>query len=202
MREAFGQLFKTNIQKPVVHIGIRKIKNLVLLLFATGFFCFLIFGGRFLDEISLLDSGSLKQIRDIEIDKSNFFRYLCLPHLCLLLICGVLWWNHWGKMVTYTLLGLMAGSLGMCLAVSLVRYRLKGIVLWILLYFPHMFFYFLALICGIALCYNVERGHREKLNFLLQNITWLLGALFSWLLGLYCECYIGSSLLQTYLQFF
>jgi len=202
MREAVDKFFKTRIQNPVVNIRMRKIRNLALLLFAAGFFCFFIFGGQFVDDISLLDSTSLKRIRDMQMVKEDYFRYLCLSHVCLLLFCGVLWWYRYGKVAIYALLGLGAGSLGLCLAVSLMRYRIKGVVLWVILYFPHTFFYFIALICGVALCGNIGRSRKEKVTFLLQNITWLLGAAFGWVLGLYCECYIGSSLLQKYLQVF
>lgn len=202
MREAFGQLLKTKIQKPVAHIGIRKMKNLVLLLFAAGFFCFLIFGARFMDDISLLNSASLRRIRDTQIDKGAFFRYLCLSHMLLLLFCVVCWWFQWGKKCIYTLVSLGSIILGVSLAVSIIRYHIKGIVLWFILYFPHTLFYFAALACGIALSRDVGRSRTEKIHFLLQNFIWLLGALMMWLIGLYMECYMSTSILQNYLQHF
>lgn len=202
MREAVDKLLKTRIQKPVANISIRKIRNLTLLLFAAGFFCFFIFGGRHIENISLFNSTSLKQIRDAQIDKGAFFRYLCLSHMLLFVLYGFLWWYQWGKACMYALMSLGAVTLGTSLAVSLMRYHLKGIVLWVILYFPHTFFYFAGIVCGMAFSRNIGKNRAEKINFLLQNIIWILGAVIGWLLGVYCESYIGSSLLQKYLQVF
>lgn len=202
MREAVDKLFKTRIQKPVVNISMRKIRNLALLLFAAGFFCFFIFGGTFIEDLTLLDSASLKQIRDVELDKGAFFRYLCLSHMVLFILCGFLWWYQWGKACMYVLIGLGAMKLGLCLAVVLMRYRLKGIVLWVVLYFPHVIFYFAGLLCGMVFCQHIAKSRAEKVQVLFQNILWLLCALGVWLLGVYFECYISSGILQTYLQYF
>ncbi len=202
MKEALKQLFKTKIKKPVAHIRTQKIKKLLLLLFAAGFFFFFLFGKGVVENITLLDGTSLRNIRDMQMDKGAFFRYLCLSHVILIVFCGFFWWYQWGKACMYTLMGFGATTLGVCFAISIVRYHLKGILLWVVLYFPHTIFYFLALLCGVALSQNIGKNCHEKTNALLQNFVWLLGGLCAWLLGMYCESYVSSAILQNYLQYF
>ncbi len=202
MKEALEQVLKTNIKKPVAKIRMQKIKNLLLWLFAAGFFFFFLFGRGVMDELTLLDSSSLKHIRDTQIDKGAFFRYLFLSHIVLFLFCGFLWWYQWGKTCMYALMSFGAFSLGISFALSVMRYHLKGIILWVILYFPHTAFYFAGLLCGVALSQNIGKSRTEKINALLQNMLWLIGAVAAWLLGMYCECYIGTTILQKYLTYF
>lgn len=202
MKEAFDKLFQTKMKNPVTQIRIRKMKNLVLLFFVAGFFCFLILGARFVDDLSLLDSASLMRIRDVGVDKNDFFGYLCVSHLILFILFGFFWWYQWGKVCVYVWIAFGALKLGICLSIALIRYHLKGIVLWLILYLPHTFFYFLALFWGVMLCQNVNQKYTEKLRFLLQNIVLVMGVLISWALGIYLECYVSSDILKNYLQYF
>lgn len=188
MRAAVKKLFQT--------------KNLVLLLFAAGFFCFFIFGRTVLDDISLLDSVSLKRIRDAGIDKGSFFQYVCISQFFLLLTFCFCWWHQKGSICVYSFLAMGAFSLGTSLAVSLMRYHFKGIVLWVVLYFPHTISYYLALYCAMALSYHRCKGRAEKIHCLMQNMKWILGMIASLLLAIYLESYVSSTILQKYLEYF
>ena len=202
MRESFGKLFQTKFKNPIAQTRIRKMKHLVFLFFAVGFFCFLIFGARFMEDVTLLETSSLKRLRDVGIEPKAFLEYLCVSHAVLFFLFAFCWWYQRGKVCTLAWISFGALKLGMCLAVSLIRYQLKGIWLWVLLYLPHTFFYVLALLCGMMLCQTRLSTRTEKVRFLLQNSLWILGILVSWGLGLYVECYVSSDLLRNYLKHF
>lgn len=202
MKEAFDKLFQTKFKNPVAKTKIRKIRNLVFMFFAIGFFCFLLLGSSFLDDISLLDSASLKYIRDTGIDKDAFFRYVCMSHMVFVLLYAILWWYQKGKACVSVYLCFFSVVLGGVFAVSLMRYYLKGIVLWVVLYFPQCLCYLLACGCGLLLSRRKLMNRKEKIQFLLQNFVWILLGVISLFIGIYCECYISSAILQTYLYYF
>ena len=187
---------------PVAQIRIRRIKNLLLMFFATGFFCFLLFGIRYIDDVNLFNRASLIQVRDSVMNQESLLKYILIRHIILLVAFSVLWWLQWGRKSLYLWLGISGMKLGIAFSIALVRYRLKGVLLWALLYLPHSIFYFGACICGFKLCQSVMKKRDEKLSFLLRNLGWILGVLLVWALGIYMECYVSSGMIQSYLQHF
>lgn len=202
MREAFTQWMKPQVQNLVADMRIRRIKNLVLLLFAAGFFCFLLFGGDYLEDWTLLDGTALRQIRDSRIEKQDFFWYLCRAYMLPGVIWCLMWWCGLGKKTTFFFLGAGALTMGGCLAVCLMRYYVKGLFLWIVLYFPQAFFYMGALLCGLVLSREGQNSKAEKTAFLFQHILWVAGGILSLVIGIYGESYWSSALLQSYLKIF
>lgn len=202
MKEAFTQWMTPQVRNLAADMRIRRIKNLALLLFAAGFFCFLLFGGEYLADWTLLDDTALRQIRDSRIERQNFFWYLCGAYMLPGAIWCLLWWCGFGKKTTLAFLSAGALTMGGCLAVCLMRYNIKGLFLWFVLYFPQAIFYTGALLCGLVLSWERPGGKEEKTTFLLQHMVWLAGGILSLVMGIYCESYWSSALLQSYLKIF
>lgn len=202
MRENFANYIKPQIQSLGAGTRIRRIKKLIVLCFAAGFFCFMLLGESRLEQWSLLNQNALRLIRDSHIEKRAYFWYLCVPWLLIFLAAAMAWWWNKGRIFVLALVGTGSVSMGVCMAVCLLRYHLKGLFLWLLLYFPQILFYGAASGCGLMLCRSTVKTKPEKLLFLWQNLLWAIGALLCCLAGIYCESYLNSSLLQAYLFFF
>ena len=157
---------------------------------------------RYVDVLPLFNSSSLIQVRDSVLHKELLLKYVLIRHLILLAIACALWWLQWGRKSLYLWLSLSGMKLGIAFAIAVVRYRVKGLLLWVILYMPHSIFYFLACMCGFKLCSSVMKTKEEKRYFLLRNIGWILGVLLAWALGIYMECYVSSCMLRFYLQHF
>lgn len=196
------QLFFQNVQGLKKNPIFRSCKVLYLSCFFAGFMVFLILGKGFLDNLMLLNVNSLREIKDCSIDKAAFFQYICWRRMLVLAAGFLFWWWGFGKWFAYGVLGCAGFSMGACMYTCLLRYHFKGIFLWIFLYFPHVLFYAVVLICGMILSTGVFRIKAEKLKFLWQNGLWELLLLILLALGIYSEGYINVALLQNYLQFF
>ncbi len=175
--------------------------------FLLGFLLFAILGKNLVMERGLLDVDSLREVKDAMIDKSAFLKYVFRRRL-LWLLAGILaWWWGFAKWYIYGILGGYGFVMGACLQTVIMRYGMKGIMLWIFLYFPQVIFYAGVLFCGIVLVNRIpdrvgERWPALKWGTLMQNGLILLCMIGLYALGIYCEGYLNVVLLQNYLQFF
>lgn len=181
---------------------LRQGKMIYMSCFLAGFVLFLMFGKSVLEDSLLLNVSALREIKDSIIDKKAFFRYISWRRFLALGIFLILWWKGYGKWVIYGTLGWIGATMGACLYTCLFRYHFKGIFLWIFLYFPHLFCYAAAILCGMILTIGKHVDKAEKIKFLLQH--WLIVVVFvaSFLLGMYAEGYINIELLQDFLIYF
>ncbi len=177
-------------------------KMLYLCCFLAGFMIFLFMGKELLNDISLLNIDALKEIKNETLDKGAFFNYLLWRRVLILAAGMLFWWWNWGKWFLYGTIGVSAGSMGICMYICLVRYRLKGLFLWFFLYFPHILFYGAVVICAMMLSTRMIRERQEKIKFLLQKGRWVILLLIVFFLGIYMESYVNTALLQDYLDFF
>ncbi len=170
--------------------------------FLVGFLLFAVLGKGFVSENGLLDVDSLRQVKDAVIDKAAFLQYIFRRRILWLLVGVFIWWWGYGKWYIYGLLGISGFAMGACLQAAMMQYSLKGIVLWIFLYFPQVIFYAGAFLCGIILCTGAFKEKAEKVRFLVQNGLTILLLAILYGVGIYCEGYLNVVLLQNYLQFF
>lgn len=85
---------------------------------------------------------------------------------------------------------------------SLYRYPFTGIFLCFFLFFPHMIFYFAAMICGIMLKSSINNSRQEKVQYLWKNAWKVSLMVLLYIMGIYCESYLNVSLLQKFLEVF
>ncbi len=170
--------------------------------FLIGFLVFAVLGRTFVEESELLNVNSLRGVKDAVIDKAAFLQYVFTRRMFWLIAGAVTWWWGYGSLYIYGLLGCCGFVMGACLQAAVIRYSLKGVMLWIFLYFPQVIFYAGVFFCGIILCTGVHKEKVEKIRFLVQNGMTLLLLTCLYAIGIYCEGHLNVVFLQNYLQFF
>lgn len=187
-----------------LHKGIygKAFKMTCLGCFLAGFLLFFILGKDFAKSNTLLNVDALCKVKDSIIDKKEFYTYIFYRRSVLLMLGLLFWWWRLGKYYAYMILGVCAFSMGGCMYICLLRYYLKGLFLWIFLYFPHAFCYTGVLICAILLSRTSLHTKEEKIRFLCRNLLLVLGLLLLYVLGIYAEAYVNTALLQDFLTFF
>jgi len=194
--------------------------------FLLGFLLFTVLGEKIVMESGLLDVDSLRKVKDMVIDKSSFLQYVFRRRLLWLLAGVAAWWWGFGKWYIYGILGGYGFVMGACLQAAMMRYSVKGIMLWFFLYFPQAIFYTGVIFCAIMLVNAIPTRNRgewpalrsnrtsegttvvtyrtgaEKFAALMQNGLILVLLLGVYAVGIYCEGHLNVLLLQNYLQFF
>ncbi len=202
MAQFLAQKFQENVKNMKKHPTLHKCKMLYLWSFFAGFLLFLLLGKSFIEDISLLSVGALREIKNCMPESDDFWNYILWRRLLFLAAGVIIWWWGFGRWFVYGLIGSAAFSMGICMYTCLMRYRLKGLFLWFFLYFPQAVFYGAALICGMMLSIGTFRTKAEKLKYLWQNIIWLLLTIIMFSLGVYMESCVNVALLQDYLEIF
>ncbi|MCD8067811.1 MAG: hypothetical protein LUE87_02745 [Lachnospiraceae bacterium] len=158
---------------------------------------------KLLQDISLLDVDSLYLVRDSLIEGKAYFFYL-LPRRAFVFGAFVLlWWYGVGSLGLKLGGFLMGMEAGIWLQACVEQYHLKGVLLWVFLYIPYIFFYLGAILCGLMFCqtagdadvYEKRRAIRERPGFALAA-----AALF--LAGLYLESAVHPAWLKNFLSVF
>lgn len=181
---------------------VKVIKRICTGCFLAGFVLFFIFGREFAESNNLLNVDALCRVKDSSIDKKAFYAYIFYRRSTLLMLGLLFWWWRLGKYYTYTIMGVCAFSMGGCMYTCLLRYDLKGLFLWIFLYFPHVFFYTGELLCAVCLSRTLIQTKEDKLRFLCRNFLPVISLILLHLLGMYTEAYTNTTLLQDFLTFF
>ncbi len=167
-----------------------------------GFLVFAVLGKTLIMESGLLHVDSLREVKDAVIDRPAFLQYVFRRRLLWLFVGILAWWWGFGKWYIYALLGGYGFVMGACLQTAMMRYSVKGIILWLFLYLPQAMFYLGVLFCGIILCNGVYKTRAEKITILLQKWLIILCMAVLYAMGIYCEGNLNVVLLQNYLQFF
>ncbi len=202
MKKLIWQNVQTSLKGIPKRKEIHYFKIIYFVSLAIGFGALLFLGKDFPEMTKLLDSESLIGIRDNDINKNDFFGYI-LSSRTLLLAAGIFfWWWNLGKMYLCIAAAGLGAVMGSCLHICFLRYPLTGLLLWFMLYFPHMLFYAGAIFCGIILSSKKLRGREEKLKYLHQKEMLVLILLGLYALAVYAEAYWNVPLLQMFLQYF
>ncbi len=202
MKYSFSQQLQNRFPDIHKNSKAQTFKMIFFLSFLVGFILFLFLGKNFLEDAAILNVASLQEIKDNTIDKGDFGGYILWRRLLLLAVGFLLWWWGFGKLYVYGVLASCSFTMGACMYICLLRYKIKGLFLWFFLYFPHVLCYAAALFCGMIISLNIYRNKADKLKYLLQNGLIILLMLGLVCLGMYCESYINVALLQNFLQYF
>lgn len=202
MREFNMQDFRTRFQEIPKQDDVQKTNRIAMFGFFAGLLVFFIWGGNIISDTDLLTKEALKAIRDSTIDKKDFFEYVLAKRLLLFGLGVTLWW--WGLCRLYLYAALTIGSfmMGAYLYMSLYRYPFTGIFLWFFLFFPHMIFYYVTMICGIMLKSGMHRSREEKIQYLWKNAWKVILLVLFYITGIYCESYLNVPLMQNFLKIF
>lgn len=169
-----------------------------------GFFIFFFLDKNILINSRILNIDSLRRVKDAVIIKEDYFAYILQRRGAILTLLLLIWWWGYGKMACFIGLGGLGFTMGACLQTCLLRYKIKGFLLWLVLYLPHMLFYFAAIAVGLVLFKDSYGafGTKEKARLILDHIgLWLVLLLF-YGFGIYCESFLSVSLLQNFLRLF
>ncbi len=154
-----------------------------------------------LQDIALLDVDSLYLVRDSVIAGHAYFFYLLPRRGFVFLVLALLWWYGAGGIGLKLTAFLMGAEAGIWLQACLEQYYLKGILLWIFLYIPYVFFYIAAVWLGLTICEaDTDRPKRRRL---LKEKPWLFAAVaVLFLIGLYLESEVHPVWLKSFLKVF
>ncbi len=169
--------------------------------FVSGSILVMLCRRKLLQDISLLDVDSLYLVRDSLVEGRAYFFYLLPRRLFVFAALLLLWWYGVGSAGLKLLGFLMGMEAGIWLQACLEQYRLKGILLWVFLYVPYIFFYLGAILLGLMIC--EAQGDRYERVRRLREKPWLfLAATALFLLGLYLESAVHPQWLKSFLKMF
>lgn len=157
-----------------------------------------------LENTGLLDEYTLYQMKYMTVDNSALFCYIIGARVKPLLILAVLSTTYLGIAVC----GGVTFWYGICggafLAVSVLRYGVKGILLVIVGLFPHYLIYVPAMIVLLLWCQRLNRKiYFEKTELsVLHSLIQLLGILLVFLVGCVLESFLNPYFLRGFLQIF
>ncbi len=166
--------------------------------------------GFYWNQIDILDTNYFSEIRSVTIEYPVLFRYVLWKNFRIFILFWVFCSTALG--IPYiTLSVLYAGfQSGFFLAVILMRYNIKGILLLIGYTFPHYIIYIpLALLClrsGYWLCksmyYDTRMNKKGKAERIAKHMILIviLGAVL--VIGSLLETYAGSFILKKILLLF
>lgn len=206
-----GGITMQSIRLQLRKLGEVKAGLLVLVLgILLGILFAKLFKGFYWNQIDVLNTDYFNKIKDASIDYSVLFQYVMWKNLRIYILFWILSATALG--IPYMALSIWYGGFqsGFFLAVILMRYGIKGVLLIIGYTFPHYIIYIpvalLTLRSGYWLCRSMyydtkmsKRGRTERIAKQLIFIL-ILGAALT--LGGFLETYPGSFILRRILRLF
>ena len=157
-----------------------------------------------LENTGLLDEYTLYQMKYMTVDNSALFCYVLWERLKSLLFLAVLSTTYLGLVVCGGITlwyGICGGAF---LAVSVLRYGVKGILLVLVGLFPHYMIYVPGMIILLLWCQRINRKiYFEKTELgIIHSLLQLLGILLIFLVGCVLESFLNPYFLRGFLQIF
>lgn len=197
----------------------KKIRHFVLLLLTGMTTGILLIGFKkqsFLETGGFLAAETMSKVRDLiaegnVLQSEKEFRHFVLLHrLKQVAVPAILSTTYLGLAVSYLFVWDLGLAFGMFLASAVIRYGLKGILLQLIIMFPHSFFYLPAFLGTFLWCENTCREiyfssekdlfkNREKQ---VKKGLQLVGILALLLAGCFAESYWNPPLLEKLLRNF
>ncbi len=167
----------------------------------------------YIEEIDFLSTDILYEMKHMSVDYGVFFfgvlRKRVVPVVCIMLLAT----TYLGVIVSYGYAGWIGLSVGMFVAVAVVHYGVKGLLLFVVALFPHYLLYlpaWMMLLKGAReLCSciyfpgNCKRtyinGRKDEIKFGLGVFLKVLGVV---IIGILSESYVNPKLLLGFLKIF
>jgi stage II sporulation protein M len=169
-----------------------------------------IFKGFYWNQIDILDSSYFSKIRTTQINHSVLFQYVMWKNFRIYFLFWIFCITALG--IPYMALSIWYAGFqsGFYLAVILMRYGLKGLLLLFGYTFPHFIIYipvaFLCLRSGYWLCrsmyYDVKMNRRGKAERIAKQMILVLLLGVALIFGGLLETYSGSYILKKILLLF
>lgn len=184
-----------------------------ILFFLTGFLLGVLYiyfiGDKRSGETDFFSLQNLMQIRYVEIVQEQYLVYLIKKRVGILLALGILSLALAGKYLLQGFLMLLGCSMGSMLSVLIIRYGLKGMLLFSGLIFPQHLVYIPALFGWVLLLSQWNERAFGKYNALRQRsfarrdagkrILLLSGVT---IIGILLECYVNLYFVKWVLKIF
>lgn len=188
-----------------------------VLVFLTGFCLGMVF--FYLSGIKLMDSGrfpaallaeNIYKLRDFDFYAARLFEYAALRRmgqLIFMLICAA---GFMRLMFLYAFLGCGGFELGIVMFSLTYQYGLKGLLLSVLLLFPHGIFFFISFILLFDKNMPDYKKDYHKYNQIMENglhnkvtkVKRTVVILSFWFVGILSEVYINPEIIKKMAIFF
>ncbi len=175
-----------------------------------GFIFSVAFKSLYWNQINIIDGEYISKIRDTIINHSILLKYVLWNNLRIFILFWIFCSTALG--IPYITLSLAYGGfkMGLFIAVILMRYGIKGILLLFAYTFPQFLVYlpvaFVCLRAGYWLCKSMYHETRLGSKGKIERVVKHLGLIFvlgiALILGCLMETYIGSFILQKILYLF
>lgn len=167
----------------------------------------------FMNEIDFLGTDLLYEMKYMSVDYGSFFFSVIKERIGPVIGIMVLATTYLGVVISYGYAGWLGMSVGMFVSASVIRYGVKGLILFLIAVFPHYLFYlpaWLILLQGareLCSCIYFPGGcKRTYINGRRDEIRFGLGVLFKVLgvviIGVLLESYVNPKLLLGFLKIF
>ncbi|MCM1184043.1 MAG: hypothetical protein NC337_11785 [Roseburia sp.] len=188
-----------------------------MLVFLTGFCLGMVFfylsggikgNGDFISGLFSIDSFS--QIKNFLAYKGGLLEYIFgvrLGQFVFVLLCAT---STLGAVLAYGVLGWCGFEFALLVFTAVYQYGVSGLLLSVLLFFPHGIFYALMLLLVFNKAWRADRGRnrgnpvrtRGGLAVRLTGLRNFLIALMIFLLGVLSETYVNPEILKRFALFF
>lgn len=167
----------------------------------------------FVNDIDFLGTDLLYEMKYMSVDYSTFVftvvKKRILPIICIMILAT----TYLGLAVSYGYAGWLGMSVGLFAATLMIRYGIKGVILFGVAIFPQYLFYLPAWIMLLKgareLCccvYFPRRCKRTYINGRKDEIRFGIGVIFKVLvvviIGILMESYVNPKLLLSFLKIF
>ncbi len=167
----------------------------------------------FVNGSDFLGTDLLYEMKYMSVDYGvllfDVIRKRIVPVICIMVLAT----TYLGGYISYGYAAWVGLSMGMFVAVSVIRYGIKGILLFMITTFPHYLFYlpawFILLNGARELCYclyfpgkckrTYVNGRRDEIHLGLSVFFKVLGVV---IIGIILESYVNPKLLISFLKIF
>lgn len=167
----------------------------------------------FVNGTDFLGTNLLYEMKHMSVDYGallfDVIKKRMAPVICIMILAT----TYLGVYISYGYAAWIGMSMGMFVAVSVIRYGVKGILLFMVITFPHYLIYlpaWLMLLKGTKeLCFCIYSpgrckqtyisGRRDEIKFGLRLVFKVLGVV---IIGIILESYVNPKLLMGFLKIF
>lgn len=185
------------------------IRGAVLLCFVIGIIVANIMEKKHLSEFGIWNTYFIEKFKYTHIDSMEIFLYIFEIRMPAILLLVLLIVTEWGTIAAALFLAWQGFAAGFLMAVAIIGYGLKGILLIATAAFPHYFIYIAIYIVYIYLADFLKgkiqfRSYRNGKNIKTIFLCLIVGLLILsvYITGVFLESYVNPYLLRQILKIF
>ena len=192
------------------------IKNIIRIFFLgiiVGIMIMFFLRGRLQTDIYLLNEDWILSLQSGYTDSKSLFVYILLKRLKEIGLLFLLSTTFVGILYVYGYTAALGVGMGVLLAVSCLRYGIKGLLLFLLALFPQTFIYIPAFIYILHLCYMIcvklyfphkdySKSSSSMKVFIVKNVICICIAVSVVIIGILIESYVNPKIFFSYIKKF